>query len=144
MKLRITHLVMLLFVSALMFGQMTTAWTTTQPNRQIPTSGFTVPTVSSLTSPQSVTFIISLPDSLDAATAAGGLTAIGAAVKMEIDTNWLVPIWGIDTSIAATGVITLTDVRRRWTEFEIDDLKNQYLTATPIFRIRGRFQWELD
>ena len=126
-------------------GQVTTNWTSEIPTSRLP-SGATVPTVAALTNPFSVNFTVDLTPAsdFDNATKTTAWTAIGNAVQDTIDANRIISYWGIDTSLTITGRIVITDVTRRWDNFESGSLPNQYTAATDIFRVVGRFEWVLE
>lgn len=122
---------------------ITTAWTSTLPASKIP-PGATVPAVAELEGTvNKEDFVIDLTpaSTYDNATETTAWTAIGDAVKVAIDANYLSDIWGIDAALTVSGRIVITKVERRWDNFEAGDMPNQYTAATDIFRVTGYFEW---
>lgn len=125
-------------------GQVTTEWTSEIAAAKLP-SGATVPTVATLSNPQRANFTIDLDGTtIDNATETTAWTLLGNTVQDTIDAAWIIPVYGIDTSLTITGRIVITDVLRRFDNFEPGDLRNQYTAATNIFRVTGRFEWERE
>lgn len=125
------------------FSQISTAWTSTQPSRQIP-STFTAPVVAELEDFNQATFAIDILDTIDHATAATALTNIGNRTKIVIDSNYIEDVFGLDPALDIEGRIVITDVKRRWDNFEPGNLRDQYKAASGIFRVRGKFQWVIN
>lgn len=121
---------------------ITTAWTSTLPTSKIPT-GATVPAVAELEGTvNKEDFSIDLDAATyDNATETTAWTAIGNAVKTEIDSNWVSDVFGIDSALTVSGRIVITGVERRFDNFEPGDLPMQYTAATDIFRVTGYFEW---
>ena len=125
-------------------AQITTAWTTTISATRLPV-GATIPTVAELDNPNTENFSIDLDASTyDNETETTAFTAIGAGVKTEVDSNWVVDVWALDTSLNITGRIVITNILRRFDTFEPADYRNQYTLAEDIFRITGYFEWVKD
>lgn len=131
-------------ITLVVSAQITTAWTCSMNTNKIP-AGATVPTVAELDNPNSGSFVIDL-DAVthDNATETTAFTSIGNAVKVEIDSNWVVDVFGLDASLDITGRIVITNIQRRFDNFEPDAIRDQYTAATDIFRVTGTFQWVKD
>lgn len=126
-------------------AQIETEWTTSLPNRLTPT-GFVAPTVT-VTIPddyQQVSFDVFLLDTMSTEYGDTTLLAIGDHLKAYLDSNYVVQIWGLDESLNIEGVYTITDVLHRFEEFDPKVYKEQYQTATPVYRVRGRFRWGIN
>jgi hypothetical protein len=120
---------------------VTTQWTSNINTRHLPV-GATIPTVAELVDPIEKEFSIDLPAATyDNVVPTTAWTAIGNAVKTEIDTNWVSAEYGIDAAKTVTGRILITEVRRRNAEFENEALRAQYGIGTPVYRVKGIFQW---
>lgn len=121
------------------------AWTTKMAAEKLP-SAFTPPTVATPTGSTILRadFVIDVADSLDNATTATAMTAIGDAVKTAWDANYDTAILGLDASAAIHVRLNITSVLRRWTEFEYGDPVNQLKAGTPIFRCTGYAEYAVD
>lgn len=134
-----------LFATVIGNAQIVTAWTTTLTAAQLP-SGASIPTVAALAgSPKNrQDFSITVPGSLDNATKSTAFTAVGAATKDTIDASWLVPVYGIDTSLDIHGRVVITSIIRGFSQFEYGDKINQFGVGTDVFRVTGYFEWATD
>lgn len=122
-------------------AQITTAWTTTISASRLP-EGATIPTVAEIDDANVENFSIDLDaTTYDNATETTAFTAIGAATKTDIDSNWVVDVWALDTSLEITGRIVITSITRRFDNFEPNDLRGQYTEADDIYRVNGYFEW---
>lgn len=146
MKILLSILLAVLFV----FGgnaQITTYWTSNIPAKYLP-SGATVPADTLLdgytVSRQAFEVDLTPAATYDNATETTAWTAIGAATKVAIDSNFVVEVWGLDEAANILGRILITNVTRRWDNFEPTDKTMQYTAATDIFRVNGYFEWAIE
>ncbi len=139
--------IFILFLFILAFdstAQISTAWTSTISSRKLPT-GATVPTVAAIDDSNRETFALNLDGTtIDNATETTAWTALGAATKVAIDSNWIEEVWGLNPALDITGRIVITDVLRRFDNFEPKDWPNQYTAATNVFRVTGYFEWIIE
>jgi hypothetical protein len=127
-------------------AQISTAWTSTIESSKRP-PGATVPTVTALddTSPNREDFSVDLDAvTYDNATETTAWTAIGAATKTAIDSNWVEEVWGLNPAADITMRIVITSVERRFDNFTPGDYQQQYTAATDIFRVLGFVEWEIE
>lgn len=99
-------------------GQMvTTVYVKMNPG-DLP-SDYTPTAAPAMTLPKKQSLTINVPASLDNATDSLAVVAIANAIKDSIDLNYLVQDFRIDTSLASTGQILITDINRQYDAFEI-------------------------
>ena len=70
--------------------------------------------------------------------------ALGAAVKTEIDSNYVEDIFGINPAADVVMRTVITYVRRQWDAFEFLDLSSQYLADEDVFKVSGYCEWEIS
>lgn len=129
-----------IWTTLLASAQLSSSWTSNIPASKLP-SNANIPTVAKLTDPQRIAFTVDVPGSLDNANDSTAVAAIGAAVQTKLLTYYVVPVYGIDTSLDVTDRILITEIKRRYDTFEPGDMKNQYKVANDIFRVKGYFEW---
>ena len=133
-----------LFLCLGLSAQISNDWTSTIKSRNLP-PGATVPSVASLSSPHKLKFAISLDGTtIDNATETAAWTALGAATKTAIDSNWVEEIYGLDPSLDIVARTVITRVTRRFDNFTPGDLAQQYTAATNIFYVEGVFEYEIE
>lgn len=152
------HILSLMLIIALTAitsnAQMVTAWTTTIKQSILPSNAY-IPSVDALTSDIVVRkeFDVKLLNGAtwDNTNDSTAFRDICEATKVKIDDEFLVPIWGIDTSLAFTGRIVITSVSRMLfrlnsaqTPFSCGDYTHQYFTAVEGYRVGGYFEWGAD
>lgn len=127
---------------------ITNNWTTTIPTAKLPT-GATVPAVAELEGnviTKEFEVIVTPASSVDNATEATGFSALGAAVKAIIDSDYDTDTFGLDATATITMRTVITKVRRGWDNIpyvangEFSDAE-QYAAATDIFRVWGYCEW---
>lgn len=137
----------LIMVALGLNAQITTYWTSNIPTRYLPT-GATVPADTLLdgytVSRQAFEVDLTPASTYDNATETTAWTAIGAATKTAIDSNYVVEVWGLDETANIIGRVLITSVVRRWDNFEPNNLPMQYTAATDIFRVAGYFEWAIE
>lgn len=127
-------------------AQITNAWTTTIPTANLPVSTVR-PTVAALesTDPVRQEFTLYLDaTTYDNATGATAFAALGAAVKTEIDSNYVAEVFGINPSADVTMRTVITYVHREWDAFDYTNLATQYLADEDVFKVVGYCEWEVE
>lgn len=130
-----------IFVNA----QISNSWLTTIPAVDLP-SGASRPTVAALstTSPSKAFYTIYLDaTTYDNATGSTAWAALAAAVKTEIDSNYVEDIFGLDPALDIVMRTVITDVRREWDGFNFRTLSQQYLADEDVFVVNGYCEWEI-
>lgn len=151
MKHLLSVLIIILLAAITSSAQMVTAWTSTIKPSILPSNAY-LPTVDALTSDVIVRkdFDVKLLNGAtwDNTNDSTAFRAICEATKVEIDDDFLVPVWGIDTTLDFTGRIVITSVTRMLfrlnsaqTPFSCGDYTNQYFTAVEGYRVGGYFEW---
>lgn len=154
MKHILLSLIVILLTTITANAQMVTAWTTTIKPSVLPSNAY-IPTVDALASDVIVRkdFDVKLLNGAtwDNTNDSTAFRAICEATKVKIDDEFLVPIWGIDTSLNFTGRIVITSVNRMLfrlnsaqTPFSCGDYTHQYFTAVEGYRVGGYFEWGAD
>lgn len=125
-----------------MQAQITTAWTADLPNSKIPT-GVTLADIDTLIDPTVIRFDITLDaTTVDNDTAATAFNAIGAATKVELDSNWVQDVWNLNVANDITAVIVIESYHREWDEFaNANNYIESLSAAEDVFRIRGKFKY---
>lgn len=116
-------------------------WTTTIGAAKLP-AGFTPPVVDELEdfAEESGTTTVARA-TVENATAATGWTALGNAVKDDVEDN-IIPGLGLDiVANDITGRIVITKVEHAFSTIETDDLPNIAKTAVAQIKANWRFQW---
>jgi len=122
-------------------AQVTNNWTSTIKARHLPPTA-NIPTVAALTDPHKLKFALALDGATyDNASDSTAFAGVGAATKAELDSNWLVQIWAIDTTLDITARTVLTRVTRKFDTFTYGDMDEQYGVATDIFWVEGVFEY---
>lgn len=145
------YLALALFFSLAFFtpdqaqSQIVSAWTSTIKERSLPV-GATVPTVTELSNPTKRTVVVTLTPAAtyDNATETTAWTAIGNATKVELDSNYVVDVFRIDTTLDTHVRYVITDVDRGWDNFTTGNKRDQYTAATDVFFVTVRCEWEAD
>jgi len=144
--------ILLSFFLAVLFvlggnAQITTYWTSNIPTKYLPT-GATVPADTLLdgytVSRQAFEVTLTPASTYDNDTETTAWTAIGAATKTAIDSNFVVEVWGLDEDADIIGRVLITNVTRRWDDFEPGNLPMQYTAALDVFRVTGYFEWAIE
>lgn len=134
---------LLMCTASLAHAQYTVSATSNIPASKLPATAV-IPTVAKLTDPQRVAFTVDVPGSLDNANDSTAVAAIIAAVKTKLETYYVVPVYGIDTSLDVTARILITEIRRTYDTFDPGDFKEQYQVASDVFRVKGYFEWIVE
>jgi hypothetical protein len=127
-------------------AQISNSWCTTISAADLPSSA-SRPTVAALstTSPSKRFFTLYLDaTTYDNATGSTAWAALAAAVKTEIDTNYVEAVFGLDPTADIVMRTVITDVRREWDGFDYRTLSAQYLADEDIFKVSGYCEWEVS
>jgi len=141
MKRILFSIIGLLFVASLSFAQISNNWTSTIKAKHLPV-GATVPTVAALASPITKTVTFNLDAvTYDNATETTAWSAIGAATKTMIDSNYVVEVFGLNPADDITMRTVIVNVDRRFDNFTPGDRPMQYTAATDVFYMTVRCEW---
>jgi len=127
-------------------AQIENNWLTTIPAANLPTNA-SRPTVDELASPSPSKRFFTLnldATTYDNATGSTGWAALAAAVKTEIDSNYVVDSFGLDETLDIMMRTVITNVKRQWDAFEFLDLSEQYLADEDVFRVSGYCEWGIE
>ena len=142
-NLTILFSIMLIAIGYNSSAQISTGWTAAISANKLPAAA-TVPVVAKPTGAERVKFTVEIDaSSVDNATTATAFTDLGDAVKIELDTNWVVDVWGLDETLDIVGRYVITSVERAWDNFETGDDAEQYTEATDVFIVKGYFEWAI-
>ncbi len=136
---------LLLFCLALVSNaQMVTNWTTTMPSRNLPVD-FIKPVYAKLTNAVKATGTIYIDaETFDGNSDSTTFKGIAEEVLAVLDSAWLVPVFVIDTTIDAHGILYITDMDRDFDTFTRGDKRNQIKTAADRFKVSWVFHWKPD
>lgn len=70
--------------------------------------------------------------------------AICTEVLDVLNDDWLVPVFVIDTSVDAHGILYIQDMDRVFDTFTRGDKRNQIKTAADQFKVTWVFHWKPD